>query len=77
MPDHRLYEAYARRLWLDVSRLTGADSAIVADLVQETFLAAAKSAGGFEPRRDTLWNWLWGNHPPNEFRSSFPGGALH
>src|SRR5512147_2073758 len=56
----RLHEAYARRVWRDVARLTGADSARVADMVQETFLAAAQSAGGFDPRRGTLWAWLWG-----------------
>lgn len=57
---HRLYQAYSRRLWLDMVRVTGADSATVADIVQETFLAAARSAGGFDPGRGTLWNWLWG-----------------
>jgi len=56
----RLHEAYARRLWRDVARLTGADSAHVADIVQDTFLAAAQSAPGFDPRRGPLWAWLWG-----------------
>lgn len=56
----RLYEAYSRRLWGNVARVTGADSSTVADIVQETFLAAARSAGGFDGRRGTLWGWLWG-----------------
>jgi RNA polymerase sigma-70 factor (ECF subfamily) len=32
----------------------------VADVVQETFLAAARSAGTYDPTRGTLWLWLWG-----------------
>jgi RNA polymerase sigma-70 factor (ECF subfamily) len=55
-----LHEAYARRLWREVARLTGVDSARVADIVQDTFLAAAQSAPGFDPRRGVLWAWLWG-----------------
>jgi RNA polymerase sigma-70 factor (ECF subfamily) len=55
----RLYEAYAKPVWRNISRLTGGDSAAVADLVQETFLAAARSARNFRPDRGTLWVWLW------------------
>ena len=55
----RLYEAYAESVWRNISRLTGGDSAIVADIVQETFLAAARSAGNFNPSRGSLWVWLW------------------
>jgi len=44
-----------RQAWL----LTGGDSAAVADIVQETFLAAARSARNFRPDRGTLWVWLW------------------
>ena len=55
----RLYEAYAESVWRNISRLTGGDSAAVADLVQETFLAAARSAGNFNPARGSLWVWLW------------------
>jgi len=36
-----------------------ADQASVADVVQETFLAAARSARGYDPRRGPLWVWLW------------------
>jgi RNA polymerase sigma-70 factor, ECF subfamily len=56
----RLYDAYAERLWRDVARLTGARADAVADVVQETFLAAARSARSFDPRRGSLWVWLWG-----------------
>ena len=55
----RLYEEYAESVWRNISRLVGNDSAAVADLVQETFLAAARSARNFRPDRGTLWVWLW------------------
>jgi RNA polymerase sigma-70 factor (ECF subfamily) len=55
----RLYEAYAEPVWRNVSRLVGNDSTAVADIVQETFLAAARSARNFNPNRGTLWVWLW------------------
>jgi len=55
----QLYEAYAEPVWRNISRHTGGDSAAVADIVQETFLAAARSARNFRPDRGTLWIWLW------------------
>ncbi|OHB84724.1 MAG: hypothetical protein A2Z38_11590 [Planctomycetes bacterium RBG_19FT_COMBO_48_8] len=55
----QLYEAYAEPVWRNISRLTTGDSVAVADLVQETFLAAARSALNFRPDRGTLWVWLW------------------
>jgi RNA polymerase sigma-70 factor (ECF subfamily) len=55
-----LYDAYAEQVWRSVARLMGAESADVADVVQETFLAAAGSAGTFDANRGTLWVWLWG-----------------
>jgi len=55
----RLYEAYAESVWRNISRLVGNDSVAVADIVQETFLAAARSACNFRPDRGTLWIWLW------------------
>jgi RNA polymerase sigma-70 factor (ECF subfamily) len=55
----RLYETYAEPVWRNISRLVGNDSATVSDLVQETFLAAARSARNFRPDRGTLWVWLW------------------
>jgi RNA polymerase sigma-70 factor (ECF subfamily) len=55
-----LYDAYAERVWKAVARLMGANSADVADVVQETFLAAARSAGAFDFARGSLWSWLWG-----------------
>ena len=54
------YEAYAERLWRNIARLMGYDCPAVADVAQETFLAAARSAKNFDPRRGSLWTWLWG-----------------
>lgn len=56
----RLYDGYSLDVWRYVSRLVGADSAAVADIVQETFLAAARSAQGFDASRGTLWTWVIG-----------------
>jgi RNA polymerase sigma-70 factor (ECF subfamily) len=55
-----LYDAYAQPVWRVVARLMGPTSADVADVVQETFLAAARSAKSFDPARGTLWLWLCG-----------------
>ncbi len=57
---HALYEGYSRRVWAVVARIMGPGSADVADVVQETFLAAARSARGYDPERGSLWVWLWG-----------------
>jgi RNA polymerase sigma-70 factor (ECF subfamily) len=55
-----LYDAYAERVWRSVARLLGAKSTDVADVVQETFLAAARSAATYDTRRGPLWLWLLG-----------------
>ncbi len=55
-----LYDAYAGRVWLGVARLLGPHAADVADVVQETLMAAAQSAAGYDPARGALWYWLWG-----------------
>ena len=55
----QLYEAYAEQVWKNVARLAGRDSAAVADIVQDTFLSAARSARSFRPDGGTLWVWLW------------------
>jgi RNA polymerase sigma-70 factor (ECF subfamily) len=55
-----LYDAYAQRVWRGVARLLGPGCADVADVVQETMMAAARSARGFDPERGSLWQWLWG-----------------
>src|SRR4051794_4737570 len=66
-----LYDAYAEQVWRGVARLLGPCGADVADVVQETMLAAARSARAFDPKRGTVWQWLWGiarNHVALYFR---------
>lgn len=68
---HALYDAYAQPIWQAVARLLGPASADVADVVQETFLAAARSARSYDAQRGTLWQWLVGiarNHVALHFR---------
>jgi len=55
-----LYEAYCRPVWDYVARRMAPASADVADVVQETFLAAARSARAYDPSRGSLWAWLTG-----------------
>jgi len=61
-PDawHSLYDAFAERVWRGVARLLGPHSADVADVVQETMLAAARSARSYDATQGSLWVWLWG-----------------
>jgi RNA polymerase sigma-70 factor (ECF subfamily) len=53
------YDAHAGRLWQSVARRIG-PAADVADVVQETLLAAARNARQYDSTRGSLWNWLWG-----------------
>lgn len=55
----QLYEAYAERLWTNIARLMGFECPAVADVVQETFIAAARSAMNYDEGRGSLWTWLW------------------
>ena len=55
-----LYDAFALRVWNSVARRVGHSSSDVADIVQETFLAAARSARNYDPERGSLWCWLSG-----------------
>ena len=55
-----LYAEYSRRVWGFVARLVGGDGHVVAEIVQESFLAAATSARNYDDERGTLWNWLAG-----------------
>ncbi|MCA9066671.1 MAG: sigma-70 family RNA polymerase sigma factor, partial [Planctomycetaceae bacterium] len=55
-----LYDRYSGPIWQYVAKLVGSQQAIVSDLVQETMLAAARSAAGFDDSRGTLWQWLTG-----------------
>jgi RNA polymerase sigma-70 factor (ECF subfamily) len=55
-----LYDRHAEGVWRLVARQMGGSSSEVADVVQETFLAAARSAHGFDAARGSLWGWLSG-----------------
>lgn len=55
-----LYDAYSSDVWRHVARLVGGNSAVVADVVQEVFLAAARSARTFDASRGSLRSWLLG-----------------
>lgn len=55
-----LYEAYSEPVWHLAVRRMGPHSADVADVVQETFLAAARSAASYDAARGSLWTWLGG-----------------
>jgi RNA polymerase sigma-70 factor, ECF subfamily len=55
-----LYDAFALRVWNSVARRVGPSSSDVADIVQESFLAAARSARNYDPARGSLWCWLSG-----------------
>ena len=66
-----LYDAYARRVWQSVARLMGPAAADIADVVQETFLAAARCARNYDASRGSLWSWLSGiarNHVALHYR---------
>ena len=55
-----LYDRYSADVWRYIGRLIGAHSGEIGDVVQETFLAAARGARQFDPGRGTLWSWLAG-----------------
>jgi RNA polymerase sigma-70 factor (ECF subfamily) len=55
-----LYDSYSADIWRYVARLLGSDAAAIGDVVQESFLDAARSARSFDPDRGTLWSWLVG-----------------
>lgn len=55
-----LFDAYSEDVWRYVGRLIGGQSSDVADVVQETFLAAARGARQFDANRGSLWSWLAG-----------------
>jgi RNA polymerase sigma-70 factor, ECF subfamily len=57
---HALYDEFAGRLWQSVARQMGSHHAEVPDIVQETMLAAARSARQFDVLRGSLWMWLSG-----------------
>jgi RNA polymerase sigma-70 factor, ECF subfamily len=70
---HALYDEFAAPLWRSVARHVGPRQAEVADIVQETLMAAARSARQFDMSRGSLWMWLSGiarNNVALHFRKS-------
>jgi RNA polymerase sigma-70 factor (ECF subfamily) len=57
---HALYDAHAEAIWRLVARLIGPSQPDVADVVQETFLAAARSVDKFDSTRGSPRAWLCG-----------------
>jgi RNA polymerase sigma-70 factor (ECF subfamily) len=55
-----LYDGYSADVWRYVGRLVGGQAADIADVVQETLLAAARGARQFDSTRGSLWRWLAG-----------------
>ncbi len=55
-----LYDRYSGEVWRYVARLLGPQANNIADVVQETFLGAARSARGFDANKGTLGGWLIG-----------------
>jgi RNA polymerase sigma-70 factor, ECF subfamily len=55
-----LYDGYSAEIWRYVGRLVANQGTDVGDVVQETFLAAARSARQFDASRGSLWSWLAG-----------------
>jgi RNA polymerase sigma-70 factor, ECF subfamily len=53
-----LCDQFGDRVWRFLVRLVGPDEAVVGDLFQETFLAAAKSGRNLSANTTRLWNWL-------------------
>ena len=66
-----VYDSYCRQVWQSVARMMGPNAADVADVVQETFMAAARSAHQYDASRGSLWVWLYGiarNHVALHYR---------
>lgn len=55
-----LYDQHCAGIWKYVSRLIGNSPELVAEIVQEAFLAAARGAATFDSNRGTFWTWLCG-----------------
>jgi len=56
-----LFKEYASKLWHYVARrMQGRAAEGIQDVVQETMLAAARSAGNFDESAGTIWSWLRG-----------------
>ena len=57
---HALYDEFAPRIWESVARWLGPRHAEIADVVQETLMAAATTAQRYDASRGSLGMWLSG-----------------
>ena len=57
---HALYDEFAKPIWQAVARQVGPHKSDIADIVQETFMAAARGARQFDATLGTLGTWLYG-----------------
>ena len=57
---HALYDEFAPKVWQAASRWLGPRHAEIGDIVQETFMAAAGAARGYDSARGSLATWLGG-----------------
>lgn len=55
-----LYDTHVKYLWSYVGRRVGPCSADIADVLQETFLGAARATHRYDVRRGSLRQWLTG-----------------
>jgi RNA polymerase sigma-70 factor, ECF subfamily len=55
-----LYERYVNGVWRYVHSQLSRDREAAEDLVSETFLAAIRTVGTFDPVRGTVYGWLLG-----------------
>lgn len=55
-----LYDGYSVDVWRYVARFVGPEQSDIADVVQETFIAAARASKLFDPEKGSLWCWLTG-----------------
>jgi RNA polymerase sigma-70 factor (ECF subfamily) len=75
-----LYRRYRERVWRYVASATGAGEETVADLVQETFLEAARSARSFDAAKGSPSGWLLGiasRRIADSWRKTYRNRRLH
>lgn len=75
-----LYRRYRERVWRYVASATGAGEETVADLVQETFLEAARSARSFDAAKGTAAGWILGiahRRIADSWRKTYRNRRLH
>ena len=56
----RFHDKHSQRLWRWIARMMGGSGQDVGDVVQETFMAAARSFRQYDGRKGSSWGWLWG-----------------